>query len=355
MNQSSESMEFGLSTFLESKPTANGVSHAERIRQAVEEAELAEQVGLDVYAIGEHHREDYASSAPATILAAIASKTNKIRLSSAVSVLSSDDPVRIYQNFATLDALSSGRAEIMAGRGSFIESFPLFGYDLEDYNELFDEKLDLLLQVSASEKVTWRGKHRPAIHDLGVYPRAVQEPLPVWIGTGGNVNSAIRAGVLGLPICFAIIGGSPAQFAPLVQVYKEAALQAGHDLNQLQIAVHSHGLIKEDGEQAANMQFPAVVDQINKIGRERGFSEYTRRSFDQARSINGALYTGDPEYVAEKIILLRKNLGLTRFLLHVDNSMLAHRDLLETIELFGTRVVPIVKKELARIQSSSNK
>lgn len=349
MSEQFDVMEFGLSTFLEAKPRQGGVTHAERLRQAVDEAVLAEQVGLDVYAIGEHHRVEYASSAPTTILAAIAAKTNRIRLSSAVSVLSSDDPVRVYQNFATLDGLSNGRAEIMAGRGSFIESFPLFGYTLDDYNELFEEKLDLLLNIVSSEKVTWSGNHRTAIHDLGVYPRAVQDPLPVWIGTGGNANSAIRAGLLGLPVCFAIIGGSPARFASLVNLYKEAAKQAGHDLRKLKIAVHSHGFIKEDAEEAANLYYPAVVDLINVIGRERGFAEYTRQSFEAARSLEGALYLGDPEYVAEKIVLLKKDLGLTRFLLHVDISTLPHRDLMQTIELFGTKVVPMVKKELARI------
>ncbi len=349
MSEQFDVMEFGLSTFLEAKPRQGGVTHAERLRQAVDEAVLAEQVGLDVYAIGEHHRVEYASSAPTTILAAIAAKTNRIRLSSAVSVLSSDDPVRVYQNFATLDGLSNGRAEIMAGRGSFIESFPLFGYTLDDYNELFEEKLDLLLNIVSSEKVTWSGNHRTAIHDLGVYPRAVQDPLPVWIGTGGNANSAIRAGLLGLPVCFAIIGGSPARFASLVNLYKEAAKQAGHDLRKLKIAVHSHGFIKEDAEEAANLYFPAVVDLINVIGRERGFAEYTRQSFEAARSLEGALYLGDPEHVAEKIVLLKKNLGLTRFLLHIDISTLPHRDLMQTIELFGTKVVPMVKKELARI------
>ncbi|MEK3786301.1 LLM class flavin-dependent oxidoreductase [Paenibacillus sp. FSL K6-1230] len=345
-------MEFGLSTFLEAKPRQGGVTHAERLRQAVDEAVLAEQVGLDVYAIGEHHRVEYASSAPTTILAAIAAKTNRIRLSSAVSVLSSDDPVRVYQNFATLDGLSNGRAEIMAGRGSFIESFPLFGYTLDDYNELFEEKLDLLLNIVSSEKVTWSGNHRTAIHDLGVYPRAVQDPLPVWIGTGGNANSAIRAGLLGLPVCFAIIGGSPARFASLINLYKEAAKQAGHDHRKLKIAVHSHGFIKEDAEEAANLYFPAVVDLINVIGRERGFAEYTRQSFEAARSLEGALYLGDPEYVAEKIVLLKKNLGLTRFLLHIDISTLPHRDLMQTIELFGTKVVPMVKKELAPFRNT---
>ncbi|CAI6077045.1 LLM class flavin-dependent oxidoreductase [Cohnella sp. JJ-181] len=342
------SMEIGLSTFLEAAPRPGGVTHAQRLRQAVEEINLAEQVGLDVYAIGEHHRADYASSAPAVILAAAAATTKRIRLSSAVTVLSSDDPVRVYQAFATLDGLSDGRAEIMAGRGSFIESFPLFGYELDHYDSLFDEHLELLLKVRESEKVTWRGGHRPAIDKRGVYPRAVQEPLPVWIGTGGNPESAVRAGTLGLPVVFAIIGGMPERFAPLVKLYKDAAAKAGHDVSKLQIATHSHGFIADTTEQAADLFYPSTAAQMNTIGRERGWPPYTRDSFDAARSLRGALYVGDPEYVAEKIVLLHQNLGLTRFLLHVDVSTLPHRELLRTIELLGTKVAPIVRKELAR-------
>ncbi|TJY40655.1 LLM class flavin-dependent oxidoreductase [Cohnella pontilimi] len=350
MTDQSKSMEIGISTFLEARPREGGVTHTQRLRQAVEEIQLAEQAGLDVYAIGEHHRIDYASSSPAVILAAAASTTKRIRLSSAVTVLSSDDPVRVYQDFATLDGLSNGRAEIMAGRGSFIESFPLFGYDLNDYDKLFEEKLELLLKIRASEKVTWRGGHRPAIQNMGVYPRAEQNPLPVWIGTGGNPDSAIRAGLLGLPVVFAIIGGMPERFAPLVKLYKDAAASAGHDPSKLQIATHSHGFIADTTEEAAERFFPATAEQMNQLGRERGWPPYTRDSFDAARSLRGALYVGDPEYVAEKIVLLRKNLGLTRFLLHVDVSSLPHSDLLRTIELLGTKVAPIVHKELAREQ-----
>ncbi|WP_028563440.1 LLM class flavin-dependent oxidoreductase [Paenibacillus pinihumi] len=348
MSDQKNTMEIGISTFLHAKPGNGGVSHAQRLRQAIEEIQLADQVGLDVYAIGEHHRIDYTSSSPAVILASAAATTSRIRLSSAVTVLSSNDPVRVYQDFATLDGLSNGRAEIMAGRGSFIESFPLFGYGLEDYEELFEEKLELLLKIRASEKVTWRGGHRPAIDNMGIYPRAQQEPLPVWVGTGGSPESAIRAGLLGLPIVFSILGGMPQRFAHLVEIYKEAAARAGHDPNKLQIATHSHGFISDTIQDATERYYPVMAAQMNQIGRERGWSPYTRASYDSARSLNGALYVGDPEYVAEKIVLLHKNLGLTRFLLYVDFSSLPHRDLLRTIELLGTKVAPIVRKELAR-------
>jgi len=341
-------MELGMTTFLHTKPEHGGVSPAERLRQAIEEIRLADQVGLDVYAIGEHHRIDYASSSPAVILAAAAPATKRIRLSSAVTVLSSDDPVRVYQDFATLDCLSEGRAEIMAGRGSFVESFPLFGYDLNDYEELYEEKLELLLKVRTMERVTWGGGHRPAIHNMGVYPRAQQEPLPVWIGTGGSPESAVRAGTLGLPVIFSIIGGMPERFAPLVKLYKEAAKRAGHDPDMLQIATHSHGFIAYSFETAAERYFPVMAEQMNQIGRERGWPPYTRDTFDAACDLHGALYVGDPEYVAEKILHTQKKLSLTRFLMYVDFSSLPHRELLRTIELLGTKVAPIIRKELAR-------
>lgn len=344
-------MEIGISTFLEATPDpATGVviSHAERLRHAVEEIVLADQVGLDVYGIGEHHRVDYAGTSPAVVLAAAAAMTKRIRLTSAVTVLSSDDPVRVYQAFSTLDGISNGRAEIMAGRGSFIESFPLFGYDLDDYDELFEEKLELLLAIRSSEKVTWRGGHRPAIDNLGVYPRSVQSPLPVWIASGGNPQSAVRAGMLGLPIAFAIIGGMPEKFAPLVDLYKKAAARAGHNPDTLQIATHSHGFVGETTEQAADLFFPSTQAQMNVIGRERGWPPYDRAAFDAARSLRGALYVGDPEFLAEKIILLRHHLGVTRFFLHVNVGTMPHREVMRAIELLGTRVAPIVRKELAR-------
>lgn len=354
MADSAIHMELGISTFLATTPdpqTGKALDQAERLRQAVKEIELADEVGLDVYAVGEHHRPDYACSAPAVVLAAAATTTKRIRLSSAVTVLSSDDPVRVYQAFSTLDALSNGRAEIMAGRGSFIESFPLFGYDLNDYHELFEEKLELLLAIRASEKVTWRGGHRPAIRNLGVYPRSVQDPLPVWIATGGTPESAVRAGKLGLPVAFAIIGGMPERFAPLVSLYKQAAREAGHDPDKLPIATHSHGFVSDTNERAAELFFPAQQAQMNIIGRERGWPPYTRASFEEMRSLRGALYVGDPEYVAEKIVLLRKNLGVTRFLLHVDVSTIPHSEVLRSIELFGTKVAPLVRKEIEKMEA----
>ncbi|MFC4778266.1 LLM class flavin-dependent oxidoreductase [Paenibacillus sp. GCM10023252] len=352
MTQPHARMEIGISTFLETTPdpvTGQIMSHAERLRHAVEEIVLADQVGLDVYGIGEHHRADYAGTAPAVVLAAAAGLTKQIRLTSAVTVLSSDDPVRVYQSFSTLDGLSNGRAEIMAGRGSFIESFPLFGYSLDDYDELFEENLELLLAIRASEKVTWRGGHRPAINNLGVYPRSVQSPLPVWIATGGSPESAVRAGTLGLPVAFAIIGGMPERFAPLVNLYKQAAARAGHDVSKLQIATHSHGFVGETTDQAADLFFPPTQVQMNVIGRERGWPPYTRSAFDEARSLRGALYVGDPEFVAEKIVLLRRNLGVTRFFLHVNVGTMPHREVLRAIELLGTKVAPIVHKELAKL------
>ncbi|WP_090984659.1 LLM class flavin-dependent oxidoreductase [Paenibacillus sp. CF384] len=349
-------MEIGISTFLEATndlTTGKAVNHAERLRHAVEEIVLADQVGLDVYGVGEHHRLDYAGSAPAIVLAAAAAMTKRIRLTSAVTVLSSDDPVRVYQSFSTLDGISNGRAEIMAGRGSFIESFPLFGYDLNDYDELFEEKLELLLAIRDSEKVSWRGGHRPAFQNLGVYPRSVQQPLPVWIASGGNPESAVRAGMLGLPIAFAIIGGMPESFAPLVKLYKEAAVRAGHDPATLQIATHSHGFVSDTTEQAAEAFFLPTQAQMNVIGRERGWTQpYSRATFDAARSLRGALYVGDPEYVAEKILLLHKNLGVTRFFLHVNVGTMPHKETLHAIELLGTKVAPIVRKELARLEAN---
>jgi probable LLM family oxidoreductase len=351
MAEIANKMEIGISTYLETTPdpvTGEVISHAERLRNAVEEIVLADQVGLDVYGIGEHHRADYAGTSPVVVLAAAAAVTKRIRLSSAVTVLSSDDPVRVYQAFSTLDAISNGRAEIMAGRGSFIESFPLFGYSLDDYDELFEEKLELLLAIRSSVKVTWRGGHRPAIPNLGVYPRSVQNPLPVWIASGGNPESVARAGTLGLPIALAIIGGMPERFAPLVALYKEAAALAGHDPDTLPIATHSHGFVGETTEQAAEMFFPSTQAQMTVVGRERGWPPYTREAYDAARSLRGALYVGDPEYVAEKILLLHKNLGINRFFLHVNVGTMPHREVLSAIELLGTRVAPIVHKELNR-------
>lgn len=348
-------MEIGVSSFVETWPdvkTGEVISHAQRLREVVEEIVLADQVGLDVYGVGEHHRKDYAASSPAVVLAAAAFQTRWIRLTSAVTVLSSADPVRVFQDFATLDAISNGRAEIMAGRGSFIESFPLFGYDLSHYDELFEEKLELLLKIRESEKVTWQGGHRPAIHNLGVYPRPVQNPLPVWIGSGGNSESVVRAGLLGLPLVLAIIGGSPLQFAPLVKLYKEAAAHAGHDVSKLPIGSHSHGFIAEDTEAAADKFFPSTQASMNVLGRERGWGFYDRARFDAARSFEGALYVGDPETVAQKIIHLRKHVGITRFMLHVPVGTMPHDEVMRAIELLGTEVAPRVRKEIDRWEAA---
>lgn len=345
MSDQPRNFEIGITTFFEA---TTDISHAKRIQQGIEEIVLADEVGLDVYGVGEHHRKDYASSAPAVILAAAASVTKQIRLTSAVTVLSSDDPVRVFQQFATLDALSNGRAEIMAGRGSFIESFPLFGYSLDDYNELFDEKLDLLLKIREAEKVTWTGKHRPPIDNLGIYPRPIQNPLPVWIASGGTPQSVAKAGALGLPLALAIIGGMPERFAPLVQLYKQSAEKAGHDPNKLPIATHSHGFIADTTEKAVELFYPPTAAQMNVIGRERGWPPYTRETFDAGRSLEGALYVGDAEYVAKKIILLRENLGINRFFLHINVGTMPHEDILRCIELLGKEVAPMVKAEIAK-------
>ncbi|MCR8845168.1 LLM class flavin-dependent oxidoreductase [Paenibacillus sp. SC116] len=349
-------MEIGITSFVETTPdvhTGEVISHAQRLREVVEEIVLADQVGLDVFGIGEHHRKDYAASSPAVVLSAAATQTKRIRLTSAVTVLSSSDPVRVFQDFATLDGLSNGRAEIMAGRGSFIESFPLFGYDLNDYDELFQEQLELLLSIRKSEKVIWKGGHRPAINNLGVYPRPVQNPLPVWIGSGGNQESVIRAGIMGLPLMLAIIGGSPLQFAPLVQLYKRAAGHAGHDVSKLRIGSHSLGFVSDHTEQAANTFFPSTQAGMNKIGKERGWAHYDRSSFDAARSFDGALYVGDPETVAQKIIHLRKHVGITRFMMYVPIATMPHAEVMRAIELLGTEVAPRVREEIAKWETET--
>jgi len=344
-------MELGISTFVETTPdplTGDVIPHSQRIREVIEEIVLSEQVGLDVYGVGEHHRQDFAASAPAVILAAAASRTSKIRLTSAVTVLSSADPVRVFQEFSTLDAISGGRAEIMAGRGSFIESFPLFGQDLADYHELFDEKLELLLKLRQSERVSWEGRHRPSFDNLYISPRPIQQPLPVWIASGGNPESAIRAGTLGLPLVLAIIGGSPDMFQPVVQMYRQAAKRAGHDPDSLSIATHSHGFVWDTTEEAADLFYPSTAYVLNKIGRERGWGPYSRRSYDQARSLDGALYVGDAQVVADKIIHLHKVLGVTRFFLHVPVGSMPHEQVMRAIELYGTKVAPLVRAKLAK-------
>jgi probable LLM family oxidoreductase len=342
-------MEFGLVTFADIGP---GLTPRQRFRDLLEEIELAEQVGLDVFGIGEHHRPDYAVSSPAVALAAAAARTERIRLSSAVTVLSSDDPVRVFQDFATLDLISGGRAEIMAGRGSFIESFPLFGHDLEDYDELFTEKLELLLALRASEHVTWSGRHRAPLEHQAVYPRPLQDPLPVWIAVGGTPQSVARAGLLGLGLAIAIIGGQPERFAPLVKLFRDAAAQGGHDAGTLPVAINGHGFIAESSKGAADAFFPAYAQVMARIGRERGWAPMTRPQFDAARGPRGHLLVGSPEEVAEKILLHQELFGHQRFLMQASVGTVAHRDVLRSIELLGTEVVPLVREELARRTSN---
>ncbi|TPJ35040.1 LLM class flavin-dependent oxidoreductase [Mesorhizobium sp. B2-8-3] len=341
-------MELGLYTFADvsPEPGVGAIGPHERLR--IEEIELADQVGLDVFGLGEHHRPDYAASAPVVALAAAAERTKRIRLTSAVTVLSSDDPVRVFQQFATLDLLSGGRAEIMAGRGSFIESFPLFGYNLEDYDQLFAEKLDLLLAIRDQVTVTWQGKLRAPINSRGVYPRPLQEKLPVWIAIGGTPQSAARAGVLGLPLALAIIGGEPARFAPLFDIYREAARRAGTDPATLATSINVHGFIAETTEQAADDFYGPQAEVMNRIGRERGWGPTSRAHFDQARGPNGALFVGNPEAVAEKIVAQHKIFGNDRFLLQMAIGTMPHAKIMKAIELYGTRVAPIVRKETAK-------
>ena len=338
-------MEIGVYTFAELGPS---VSPAQRLRNLVEEMELADQVGLDVFGVGEHHRPDFAVSAPAVALAAGAERTDRIRLTSAVSVLSSDDPVRVFQDFATLDLLSGGRAEIMAGRGSFIESFPLFGYDLDDYDELFAEHLDLLLALRDAERVTWSGAHRAALDDAGVYPRPLQDPLPVWIAVGGTPQSVVRAGVLGLPLAVAIIGGAPERFAPLVDLYRDAARRAGRDPAALPVGINSHGFVAATSQEAADRYFPAYAAMMTRIGRERGWPGMTRAQFDALREPRGALVVGSPREVIEKVLFQHEIFGHQRFLAQLSVGDLAHRDVLRAIELLGTEVAPVVREEVAR-------
>ena len=340
-------MELGICTFAEVSETT-GPAAARRLPELLEEITLAEQVGLDVFGVGEHHRPDFAVSAPAVVLAAAAAVTQRIRLTSAVTVLSSDDPVRVFQEFSTVDLLSGGRAEIMAGRGSFIESFPLFGYDLDDYDELFAEKLELLLALRANERVTWSGRHRAPLQDQGVYPRPVQTPLPVWVAVGGTPESVFRAGSLGLPLAIAIIGGMPERFAPLVQLHRDAASAAGHDPEQLPVAINSHAYVAATSQQAADEFFPSYAAMMTRIGRERGWSPMTRAQFDAMREPRASLMVGSPQQVIDKILLQHELFGNARSMLQISVGPLDHDKVLRAIELFGTEVAPAVRAEVAR-------
>jgi len=342
-------VEIGIYTFAELRgdpASGRAISPEQRLRDLLEEIQLADEVGLDVFGVGEHHRPDFAVSAPAVVLAAAAQRTKRIRLTSAVTVLSSDDPVRVFQEFSTLDLLSGGRAEIMVGRGSFIESFPLFGYELADYDALFAEKLGLLLELREKERVTWSGRHRPALDGLGVYPRPVQDPLPIWVAVGGTPESAVRAGMLGLPMALAIIGGQPERFAPFADLHRRAAVEAGHEPPLL--SINSHAYLADDSKRAADEFFPSYASMMNAIGRERGWPPIDRPDFDALRSPRGALLVGTPQEVIEKILFQHEIFGHERFLAQITVGTLPHDKAMHAIELLGTEVAPSVRKEVAR-------
>jgi probable LLM family oxidoreductase len=340
-------MELGVYTFAELTPdpeTGQTISAAPRLADLLEEIELADQVGLDVFGVGEHHRPDFAVSAPAVVLAAGAARTERIRLTSAVSVISSDDPVRVFQDFATLDLLSGGRAEIMAGRGSFIESFPLFGFDLDDYDDLFAEKLQLLLALRDQERVSWSGRHRAAIADLGVYPRPLQDSLPIWLAAGGNPPSAIRAGRLGLPLALAIIGGQPERFAGFAELHRRAAIEVGNEPPPL--SINSHGFIAPTAEEAVEIAFPPFKAMMDRIGLERGWPPMTAQDFAAARTLRGANFVGSPQDVIDKILFQHEIFGHQRFLIQFSVGTLPHDQVMRCIELFGTEVAPVVRERL---------
>jgi probable LLM family oxidoreductase len=343
-------MELGIYTFgelTEDPETGRPVEPARRLRDLVEEIELADQVGLDVFGVGEHHRPDFAVSSPAVVLAAGAERTQSIRLSSAVSVISSDDPVRVFQDFATLDLLSGGRAEIMAGRGSFVESFPLFGFDLEHYDELFAEKLELLIELSEHERVTWHGRHRAPIDDLAVYPRPLQERLPIWVAVGGNPASAARAGAHGLPMALAIIGGQPARFAPFAEIHRRAAREAGFDPPP-PLSINSHGYIAETSQRASAEAYQPFATMMDRIGRERGWPPLRRQDFEASRTLHGANFVGSPQEVVEKMLHQHEIFANQRFLLQFSVGTLPHANVMRSIELYGTEVAPVVRREVER-------
>jgi len=342
-------MELGLATFAD---LGAGVSPQQRMRELLEEAELAEQVGLDLFAIGEHHRRDFLISSPVVALAAIAARTERIRLSTAVTVLSSEDPVRVFEQFAELDLISGGRAEIMAGRGSFTESFPLFGYDLRDYDELFAEKLELLLEIREHQLVSWSGRHRPPLRDALVWPRPVQDPLPVWIAVGGSPQSVVRAGSLGLPLTLAIIGGQPERFVPLIELYRRAWTQAGHPPEQARVAINTHAFVADSATEADRAFAPGYLAMMNRIGRERGWPPAGRDEYEALRSPRGALAVGSPAQVAEKLVFEHRLFGHQRYIAQMSVGAVAHRDVMRSIELFGTQVAPAVRAEIARASAS---
>jgi probable LLM family oxidoreductase len=342
-------MEIGVDSFAAAiGETSIAVSPADRLRDLLEEIEYADQVGLDVFGIGEHHRKEFLDSAPAVILAAAAARTKRIRLTSAVAVLSAADPVRLFQEFATLDLISRGRAEMVVGRGSFIEAFPLFGLDLDDYDSLFAEKLDLLLKIRENEHVHWSGQHRPALTGQGVYPRPLQDLLPIWVGVGGTPESFVRAGALGLPLMVAIIGGETRRFRPLVDLYREAGRRAGFSPDRLKVGVHSLGYVAETAQKAADDFFPGYARAINTVGKERGWGPMTRAQFEAQLTPNGALLVGTPDEVAAKILRHSEALGgISRITFMMNGSSLSHPNLMSAIDLIANRVAPVLRERVA--------
>ncbi len=341
-------IELGISSFGETTPmegTGKVLSHNERIRNMIEEIELADKVGLDIYAIGEHHRKDFAVSAPEIVLAAGAVNTKHIRLSSATTNISSNDPVRVYQNFATIDAISNGRAEIMLGRGSFTEAFPLFGYSLSDYENLFTEKMDMMLEIRKNEILNWKGTFTQSVDGRGVYPRAVQKDLPIWVATGGNPESTLRVAEKGLPIVYAIIGGNPSRFKSLIDAYRKFGRQNGHSDEQLKVAAHSWGYIAEDSEKAKKQYFHPTKSLVDQISKERAhWSGMSWEQYEYSIGPNGAMFVGNPEEVAQKLIKMIEELDLDRFMLHLPIGSIPHEDVLKAIELYGTKVAPIIRE-----------
>jgi len=318
----------------------------ERLRELMEEIKLMDETGLDFYGIGEHHRPDYAVSAPEIILAAASTITKNIKLGSAVSVLSSSDPVKLYQSFATIDQLSNGRAELMAGRGSFIESFPLFGYNLDDYDSLFEEKLELLLKINQTNPISWKGKFRPALDNQLVLPRAMNDHLDIWVAVGGTPESVVRAGKFGLPVVFAIIGGSPVQFKPLFDYYKDVYKQFGHDMSKFRVGVHMHAFFGEDGKKTAADYYPIYSAQMNRVGRSRGWPPYQPQQYETGRSRSGHLIIGDANEAIDKILYMHELFDLTRFSAHMDVGGPSHASMMKSIELFGTKIAPKVREAL---------
>ena len=343
-------MELGIGMFGDLHINKNGAIQParQRLHELIEEIKLMDEVGLDFYGIGEHHRPDYAVSTPEVVIAAAATVTKNIKLGSAVSVLSSSDPVKLYQNFATIDLISNGRAELMAGRGSFIESFPLFGYSLDDYDELFEEKLDLLLKINKSERITWKGKFRPPLVNQQILPRAVNDQLNIWIAVGGTPESALRAGKHGLPVVFAIIGGDPAQFKPLFEYYKNVYKHSGHDMNKFQVGVHMHSFFGDNGKQIADEYYPIYSAQMDRVGRSRGWPPYQQEQYVSGRGMNGHLIIGEANEAIDKILHMQELFGLTRFSAHMDVGGPSHNLLMRSIEIYGTKIAPKVRAALKR-------